>query len=126
MKDKKSLGNLGEGFAKGYLTRQGYRIVHAPFRCKIGEIDIIALDNDILVFLEVKTRRSNRFGSPLESVTPKKQRQIIKVAQFFLAYTRKPAFKLCRFDVLGIVQEPGHSEPKIIHAKDAFRQDYGL
>ncbi len=124
MKTKKSLGNLGEAFVRGHLNRLGYRIIQSPFRCKIGEIDVVAMDGDILVFIEVKTRRSERYGTALEAVTVKKQRQIIRTAQFYLRYARKPVFKTCRFDVVGVLQKPGNSPPEITHAKDAFRQNF--
>jgi len=126
MKNSKTIGKLGEGFAKGYLERSGFKVLRAPFRCRSGEIDIIALDRDILVFVEVKTRRSTRFGSPLEAVTVSKQKQIIKVARYYLAYADETAFKTCRFDVLGITQGKPGTPPKIVHVKDAFRVDSGL
>jgi len=124
MKNKKSLGSLGEGFAKGYLTRKGFKIIMAPFRCKSGEIDIIGKIDDTLVFIEVKTRTGNRYGSPLESITPAKQRQIIRTAEIYLAYFNKDPFKTARFDVIGITQNYGESSPEITHIEDAFRKDF--
>ncbi len=124
MKSRKTLGNLGENLAKGYIERLGYKILHAPFRCRIGEIDIIALNDDVLVFMEVKTRRNLRFGTPAEAVTRRKQLQIIKTAQHFLAHYRKPPFRFCRFDVLAIFQPKGAAPARIEHFQDAFRVDY--
>ncbi|MCD4654244.1 YraN family protein [bacterium] len=119
----KAFGNLGEGYARGYLKRCGYNLVKAPFNCRSGEIDIIAMDGNTLVFIEVKIRRSDQFGSPIEAVTPAKQRKIARVAQVYLAYYNKRNFEYCRFDVLGIKADPATGINEIIHIKDAFRLD---
>jgi len=123
---KKNLGDLGENFARGYFSRKGYTILFAPFRSKFGEIDIIMKKTEILIFAEVKTRRGNRFGSPLEAITLAKQRQIIRTANFFLKYVNRQPFRLIRFDVLGIEQGPKGSPPEISHIQDAFRDDSRL
>lgn len=74
---------LGENLAAKYLQNQGYKIVERNFRKGYGEIDIVALDNDVLAFIEVKTRTSNKFGTPIESITPWKLKALIKTAQFY-------------------------------------------
>ncbi len=125
-KYKKKLGNWGEELAKEYLRGGQYRLIAAPFRCKLGEIDIIAKEGDIIVFVEVRTRKGSRFGSPLESITQSKQRQMIRVANFYIHFITTEQFKYCRFDVLGIIQKPDLTEPQIIHVKDAFRNDSGV
>ena len=123
-KETKSIGRLGESYSRGYLTRIGYTLLHTPFRCKFGEIDIIARENDILVFIEVKTRRSLKQGSGLEAITYQKQQRIIRTARFFLAkFAPKIAYRFCRFDVIEIRQDLNASNPEIIHIKDAFRAD---
>jgi putative endonuclease len=124
--DKKAFGGLGEGLARGFLTRSGYEIICSPFRCKIGEIDIIARHREILVFVEVKTRRSSRFGSSIEATTPVKQKQIIKVARFYLKNVNRIQFKFCRFDVIAIDQGQSGSAPDIRHIQDAFRDNSGV
>lgn len=121
----KHFGSLGEHFAKGYFTRLGYKILKAPFRCRMGEIDLIGMDEDTVVFIEVKTRRSKRYGSPLEAIDRNKQRQIIKTARYYLCFIHRRPYRFCRFDVLGIVQGPQGTEPEVIHLKNAFQDDSG-
>lgn len=98
---RRNLGNRGEDLACSFIKKQGYRLVTRNFRKKCGEIDIIAYENDVLVFMEVKTRSDNSKGSPLAAVTKQKQQQIIKTATYYLA--ENDSFDVsCRFDVLGI------------------------
>lgn len=95
------LGLQGEGLAREFLEKSGYRIVCCNYRCKLGEIDIIAKDGVTLVFVEVKTRSDSAFGSPAAAVTIRKQRQICRAAQCYLAehgLFGTPA----RFDVIAI------------------------
>jgi putative endonuclease len=80
---RKSLGNLGEKIAAKYLHDCGYKILVRNFRSKFGEIDIVALDGDFLVFIEVKTRWSRKFGPPEEAIIPSKVRRIIKAGQYY-------------------------------------------
>ncbi|TSC53980.1 MAG: putative endonuclease, partial [Microgenomates group bacterium LiPW_16] len=80
---KHDLGKRGEELAVRYLQSHGYRILTRNFRSKFGEIDIIGLDGKILVFIEVKTRWSKKFGPPEEAVTPWKLKSIIKTAYYF-------------------------------------------
>jgi putative endonuclease len=77
-------GRKGEGDAEKYLKYQGYRVIERNFRCRIGEIDIIAEKKGRIFFLEVKTRNSRQFGEALESVTPTKQAKIMRVAEYYL------------------------------------------
>lgn len=79
----KTLGDRGENLASELLQKNGYKILTRNFRSKFGEIDIVALDKDTLVFIEVKTRWSRAFGTPEESITPWKIRNIIKAGQYF-------------------------------------------
>lgn len=80
---RKDLGQLGEELAARELKKNKYKILKRNFRSKFGEIDIIALDGDFLVFVEVKTRWSEKFGSPEEAITSWKIRRMIKSAQYF-------------------------------------------
>ena len=109
----KVLGNIGEEVAKNYLKRQGYKIIQTNFKNKIGEIDIVAYDKDILVFVEVKYRKTSIFGLPREAVDNRKQQKIRAVA---MGYINK--YKLhdtpCRFDVLEILDN------EITLIKDCF------
>ena len=103
---KKELGAKGEEVAVSYLKSRGYRIVERNYRIRFGEIDIIAEQGDDLVFIEVKTRSGTLFGSPFESVTKQKQKQLSKVA---LEYINKQGFhnRPARFDVVGIELQKG-------------------
>ncbi len=98
---RKELGAKGEEIAVRYLKNRGYRIVERNYRIRLGEIDIIAEQGDDLVFIEVKTRSDTLFGSPFESVTKQKQKQLSKVA---LEYINKQNChnRPARFDVVGI------------------------
>lgn len=117
--DRPLLGSRGEAAAEAHLTRLGYRILERRFRSRLGEIDLIAEHGDVVVFVEVKTRRTSGFGSPEESVTPAKQRKIARMAAFFLA-SRGWAGRDCRFDVVA-VEERGDEPVRLRHLPDAFR-----
>ncbi len=78
------VGNYGEELVCGYLKRLGYKILERNFRIRGGEIDIIAMDKDYLVFVEVKTRYSHEYGLPAESITPWKIKSLLKTAKFYL------------------------------------------
>ena len=79
--NKKEFGNWGEKYAWNLLKKAGYRFLTKNFRCKLGEIDIVAIDRDTLVFVEVKTRYSRKFGKPEEAVTKRKLRKIKQVGE---------------------------------------------
>lgn len=112
------LGKLGEEFATKYLKGKKYRILKTGFRFHRGEIDIIAYDKEILVFVEVKTRRGHQFGSPEEAVTPIKQEQLRKIAQGYLTANHLEDIP-CRFDVLALVID-NNQDVRIKHFLDAF------
>ncbi len=113
------LGRIGEQLARAYLEGEGYRLVSANYRSPYGEIDIIAEDTShsepTLVFVEVKTRRTRRFGSPINAVTPRKQQNLWRTAQYWLSHhligATEPA---CRFDIIEVfVGSDGLS--KVVH-----------
>lgn len=115
----KEVGNLGEALSKKYLKEKGYIILDENFSCSIGEIDLIAFDGNHLIFIEVKTRYSLKYGSPLESITLHKQRKIIKTAQYYIC--KNNLHKLfCRFDALEIIFTSKYNSPIINHLKNAF------
>ena len=92
-------GKKAETKAEDYLHKRGLITVAKNYRCKGGEIDIVMLDKDQLVFVEVRYRRNTQFGSAADSVTSIKQRRIITAAQHYLQHIgHQPA---CRFDVVG-------------------------
>ncbi|MCI9180233.1 MAG: YraN family protein [Lachnospiraceae bacterium] len=112
--DKRELGRRYELFAADYLKKQGYRIVELNFCCRQGEVDIIARDKDVLVFIEVKYRKNLHSGAPAEAVDAKKQQKIRSAARYYLYRKRYGEDVPCRFDVVGIVGE------KISLIRDAF------
>ena len=120
----KGTGMLGEEVAAQFLTSHGYRILERNFRCKVGEVDIIARDpkDTTLVFVEVKTRRGLSYGVPQLAVTPFKQRQISKAALTWLGKNRLHDHN-ARFDVIAILlhTERPHS---IEHIRNAFDLAY--
>ena len=114
---KQILGEEGERIAETFLRKKGYRVVERNYRCPVGELDLILLDRRVVVFVEVKTRSDDRFGAPLESVGPRKQKKMIKTALFFLTRHRLHN-RDARFDVVGISYQGG--EPMVEHIQNAF------
>lgn len=100
--NKRQLGEQYETMAVQYLTKAGYRVLERNFRCRTGEIDIIAKDGEYLVFVEVKYRSGRTCGSPLEAVDHKKQQTIIRVAQYYMMKHGYATQTNCRFDVVAI------------------------
>ena len=97
-----AIGRQGEDIAADWLTSHNYTIVTRNYRKRFGEVDIIARQDEWLVFIEVKTRSSARFGSPLDSVTEKKQYQLSRIANDYLS--RNNALDVpCRFDVVSVL-----------------------
>ncbi len=115
--ERLNLGAWGEEQAVRYLQRQGLKIVARNFSTPVGEVDIIARNRKELVFVEVKTRRSNAFGSPAEAVGSRKQRQIIRTAQWYLAQQKSKLQP--RFDVIGVMPD-GEGQARIDHLPAAF------
>jgi putative endonuclease len=115
--EKKEIGQRGEEMAVSFLKGLNYQILERNYRCKLGEVDIIALDNDTLVFIEVRTRSSLDFGLPQESINRRKRHQISKVALEFMLRKKMKNIP-ARFDVVAISLEPG--KEKVDHIKDAF------
>lgn len=114
-------GIHAEQRAARYLQKRGLRILRRNFNCRFGEIDLIALDGDeCLVFVEVRYRRSQRFGGALASVTPRKQTRIRRAAGFFIARQPRLALLACRFDVVAIETGADAGRGEISWIKNAF------
>ncbi|MBA4371940.1 MAG: YraN family protein [Thermodesulfovibrio sp.] len=111
-----TVGKQGEAAALAFLLQAGYSILATNYKTVFGEVDIIARDKDITVFVEVKSRSGSAFGFPFEAVTPRKQAKIRKVALFYMKQKKKEI--PLRFDVLSINIENGQS--RIEHIIDAF------
>ena len=103
---KRQLGGRGEEIAAAYLAQRGYIILHRNWRCSAGELDIVACEGETLVFVEVRTRRGDRFGSAEESVTRAKQARLVELAQTFLQEKRL-ADRNWRIDVMAIELDSG-------------------
>ena len=99
---KRRLGRRGEDIAVGHLQRRGYVIVARNWRCPAGEIDIVAQEGETLAFVEVRTRRGERFGTPEESITPDKQAKLVTLAETYLQ-EEDLTDVAWRIDVVGIV-----------------------
>jgi putative endonuclease len=110
-------GPEGERLAAEHLQSRGYHILERNFRCRGGEVDLIALDGGTLVFVEVKLRRSVARGTPIEAVTALKAGRIKKAAQTYLAYSGR-LFHRFRFDVVSIMKSGKNTD--IIHLKAAL------
>lgn len=117
--DRKQLGDFGEEIAKKYLIHKGYTICHKKFRCPLGEIDLIAKNSDDLVFIEVKTRRSLRFGEPFESIDSGKQKKMIKLAQYYMSYYKISEINV-RFDVVSLLVDESWNVKEIKLIQNAF------
>jgi putative endonuclease len=115
---KKGKGKIGEDIAVKFLSRKGYKILKRNYRYGHGEIDIIAMDKDVLIFVEVRMKLSDKFGSPEDSVTIKKREQLKKIASAFIQMN-EVNFSECRFDVIGITFKDGKFN--INHIENAFQ-----
>jgi len=100
------VGLEGENAAAAYLTSLGYRVIERNVRFRAGEIDLVAEDGGVLVFVEVKTRRGRGFGAPAEAVTAEKRRRLVRLASLYLA-RRGGQVPPCRFDVVSVEPGPG-------------------
>lgn len=116
----KDIGSYGEYLACKYLLDAKHKILEKNFRNKLGEIDIISSFDDMIIFTEVKSRYTNSYGSPMESVTYYKQRQIIKLSHYYILINK---FNNCniRYDVIEILFNKSNQNFTINHIKDAFR-----
>ena len=101
--NKREVGGLYEALAADYIKKQGYVLLEQNFRCRQGEIDMIARDDEVLVFLEVKYRADASMGDPAEAVTFRKQQHIRRTAQYYLYQKGYSEETPCRFDVICIL-----------------------
>lgn len=111
-------GRSAEVLAERWLKNKGYRILERNLRLGGGELDLIAQDRDILVFIEVKGRRTTQFGGAPYAVTDRKKRQIIKLASYYLS-RHGLSNQLCRFDVM-LITGTDQETPVVTHMEQAF------
>ncbi|MFO8102248.1 MAG: YraN family protein [Dehalococcoidia bacterium] len=100
-KDRKTTGAVGEKQAEKFLKKQGYKIIETNYRCKLGEIDIVARDKDTIVFAEVRTKHNLEYGTPEESVNSAKQAKLIKLAEYYMQQHQGTA-QFWRIDVVAV------------------------
>jgi len=115
---RQRLGSEGEDLACRELENAGYHIAERNYRSRFGEIDIVAIDEGTVVFVEVKTKTSRDFGDPVDEVTPQKQRQLVSMGEEYYSFRCRPDTQ-CRFDVVAV--DLSEMPAKITHYKDAFR-----
>ncbi len=114
---RRAVGVEGERAAERFLRAQRYTILARNYRCHGGEVDLIALDGSTVVFIEVKARTQADFGTPFEAVDKRKQHQVQRAAQFYLAQNRLHD-RDARFDVVGVRWENGAPQCELI--RNAF------
>jgi putative endonuclease len=115
---RRLFGQEGEATAESYLRRKGYRILAKNLRSSLGELDLVAEDGRVLVFVEVKARRTEEFGGAIHAVHQRKQEKLIRLASQYLA-RHQMTNRACRFDVV-LLQGTDASAPQIEHIQNAF------
>lgn len=118
-----NLGRQGEEEACRYLIQQGYRLIEKNYRNKIGEIDLIMKDREVICFIEVKTRTHLCYGAPWEAVHFSKQRKMVSLALSYVKFKFRTMSLPMRFDVVS-VYKPLIGEVRIVHLKNAFDLSY--
>jgi len=113
MDQRQSLGRRGEDLACEELEKRGYVIVDRRFRTRCGELDIVARDAGVLVFVEVKARTGSHFGTPFESVTWKKRQRLSQMAASYVCLKRLSG-QPCRFDVVAILEREGERTIELV------------
>ncbi|NOY41618.1 MAG: YraN family protein [Planctomycetes bacterium] len=114
-----SLGERGEQQAARFLRRQGYKVLFLRHRQRYGEVDIIAVDGQTVVFVEVKTRRSEKHGRPAEAVNAHRQQRLTRAALAFLKSHGLLEYA-SRFDVIEVIWPDHQKQPQIQHLQNAF------
>jgi putative endonuclease len=118
---RQHLGRVGERLALEHLERLGYRLVARNHRTRYGELDLIVCDDDTIVFVEVKARRAGAVAGALESVPPRKQRQVRRMAAAWLVdATDRPRARDLRFDVVAVTVDRHGALVRLDHLEEAF------
>lgn len=119
-KNNKEIGNIGEVIAKDYLLSQGYEILNRNYRCPKGEIDIIAKEQDVIIFVEVKTRTNTKYGQPFEAVDRRKLQRLYTISQFYIYENKLNQYKY-RFDIVSInLNQSGNTHASISLIKNVI------
>jgi putative endonuclease len=115
---RKEVGAIGEKLAADFLKKRGYKIIQRNFRCREGEIDIIAQKDECLVFVEVRTKKNTAFGTPEESVTLSKREKLISLANAYIQAYNKPP-QSWRIDVVAVELTPDNRVSRLEHIENA-------
>ena len=118
---RRQLGDEGEGQAEAFLRGRGFRILGRNVRSALGELDLIADDQGVLVFVEVKRRRTGAYGGAIEAVDARKRAKLIRLAAQYLAQHRLDD-RACRFDVV-LIQDDAGPAASVQHIANAFDVD---
>jgi putative endonuclease len=118
--NKQELGRLGEDEAVRFLRERGWRILDRNVRIGRREVDVIAMKDEVLAFIEVKCRTTGKFGHPLEAITPRKRAGVAEVARAWLRRSPLPSGVLVRFDAISVSLSEG-VRPEVLHISDAWR-----
>ncbi|MDI9447006.1 MAG: YraN family protein [Pelotomaculaceae bacterium] len=116
---RKKLGRQGEDAAACYLEKNGYTLLRRNYTCRLGEIDIVAMDRDVLVFVEVRSRSSENYGLAQESVTVRKKLKLRQLAWQYLKAAGETD-RSCRFDVVAVLFNREGRVKRLEHIEDAF------
>lgn len=120
IRNRRAFGKHQEDLALDYLKAQGLKLLLANYQCRLGEIDLVMFDKKTLVFVEVRYRRRDDYGSALESVTYFKRRKIIQCARYLLLNRRDLGSFACRFDVIAVSPRKGLAQIKFDWVRNAF------
>ncbi|MCL6634598.1 MAG: YraN family protein [Peptococcaceae bacterium] len=116
---RRILGRKGEEAAARYLEKNGYRILNRNYICRLGEIDMVALDGDTIVFVEVRSRTSDEFGLAQESINGRKKTKLRQLAWHYLKAEGKTG-RGCRFDVVAVSFDSEGRVKRVEHIENAF------
>ncbi|MDI3339079.1 MAG: YraN family protein [Sphaerobacter sp.] len=118
---RRRLGDAGERFAEHYVTRRGWRVLARQWRGASGEVDLVALDGDVLVLVEVKTRRGARFGAAEEAVDPAKAERLLALGEEFVAAHPEHSERVWRVDLVAITLDARGAVERVTHVPDAYQ-----
>lgn len=118
---RKALGNAGERLAARYLEERGLRIIERQWRGKAGEVDLVALDGEILIVVEVKTRRGRRFGDAEEAIDDTKAERLLALGEEYTASHREHSERYWRVDVVAITLDTSGRLERLTYLQDACR-----
>lgn len=121
-KERLRIGKKGEDCAYLFLKKNGYKVIERNYRCCLGEIDLVALDGEILTFIEIKTKTSDFFALPQLSVDRRKQLKVAQIASYYLL-KKKIKDVSCRFDVVAVTGSIESKTARFELIKDAFQID---